>query len=73
MERQIHIWHDSDGKIIAWGYVPEGVPERLGVIPMASPDHEIITARVSVDDLPRLHETHYVEPDSKELVLKPPV
>jgi hypothetical protein len=70
MKRQIHVWYDLAGKIVAWGYVPEGVPKRLGVIPMASPNHEIITAHVLVDDLPRLHETHYVDPNSKKLVLK---
>ena len=70
MERQIHVWYDHAGKIIAWGYVPDRVPERLGVIPMASPDHEVITAHVLVNKLPRLHETHYVDPNSKKLMLK---
>lgn len=68
MEREVHVWHDKTGRIMAWGYVPDGTPVRLGVIPLAKTDHEIITVQVPIADLPRLHETHYVEPGSKKLI-----
>ena len=68
MERKIHVWHDQAGQIMAWGYVPDGAPEWLGAIPLPHPDHKIITVQVPVANLPRLHETHYVEPSSKKLV-----
>lgn len=70
MERTIHIWHDKTGRIVAWGHRPEKVPPHVGAIPLAGPNNEVITTQVSMDDLSTLHETHYIDPHSKQLIRK---
>jgi len=59
--RTIDIWHDQDGRIVAWGYVPAGAPDYLVAEPVAGPDRAVLTISVAEADLASLHETHLVE------------
>jgi hypothetical protein len=67
VQRTVHVWHDPAGRIVAWGHVPPGTPVPLQAVPLPGPDHAVVTVLVPDDDLPTLHETHYVEPGSKRL------
>jgi hypothetical protein len=58
--RKIDIWHDRDGRIVAWGYVPTGAPDYLVAEPVAGPDRSVLTRSVAEADLATLHETHRV-------------
>jgi hypothetical protein len=62
--RKIDIWHDPDGRIVAWGYVPAGAPDYLVAEPIAGADREVLTTSVASDELPTLHETHLVDAGS---------
>jgi hypothetical protein len=59
--RAIDIWHDKDGRIVAWGYVPATAPGFLVAEPVAGPGRGVLSATVAEDELPLLHETHVVD------------
>lgn len=67
MEREIHIWHDAHGKILAWGFAPSG---KLKAQPITRPEHGVITARVTESELKELHESHHVDSANKKLVAR---
>lgn len=67
MEREIHIWHDAHGKIVAWGFAGSG---KLKAQPLMRPEQGVITARVTAQDLKELHETHHVDSANKKLVAR---
>jgi hypothetical protein len=66
-ERTIDIWHDEDGRIVAWGYVPAGAPDYLVAEPVARPGRAVLTVSVAEEHLPSLHETHVVDAASGSL------
>lgn len=68
MENEVHVWHDSSGRIVAWGHTTEGTKARLKAIPIAKPGHAVLTVRVQQQDVPTLHETHRVDAAAKKLV-----
>jgi hypothetical protein len=69
-EHDVDVWHDYTGRIIAWGHTVQGSKVAIKAIPLAKPDQAVITVRLSVKDLPRLHETHCVDLGSKRLIQK---
>ncbi len=68
MDYEVHVWHDHAGRIIAWGHAGRGVPLSLKATPLAKPGHEVVTVRLSDEDLLKLPETHYVDLASKRLM-----
>jgi hypothetical protein len=65
--RRIHVWHDHAGRIVAWGHVPTSLPIALQATPLAGPNQYVVQVEAPEDALPTLHETHYVEPNSRML------
>jgi hypothetical protein len=68
MEYEVNVWHDQSGRIIAWGYVNPKTPIAISATPVSEHGQEILTARVSQQDLSELHESYYVDCSSKQLV-----
>ncbi len=68
MEREIHIWHDQEGRILALGHVVSHKKLDLKATPQASHGHGTITIRMAEKDLHKLAETHRVDLKSKKLV-----
>lgn len=66
-DRGIDVWHDDDGRIVAWGYVPAGAPDYLVAVPVAGPGRSVLSATVPEDQLASLHETHAVDRASSSL------
>ncbi len=66
-DRSIDIWHDEDGRIVAWGYVPAGAPDYLVAVPVAGPGRSVLSATVPEEHLASLHETHLVDRASSSL------
>jgi hypothetical protein len=62
--RKIDIWHDPEGRIVAWGYVPADAPDYLVAEPIARADRVVLTVTVAEEHLPTLHETHLVDAGS---------
>jgi hypothetical protein len=67
MEHNVDIWYDKAGNIVAWGHVSESAPIQIKAKPLAEGDQGVITVRLSDNELRTLHESHYVEPGSKQL------
>ena len=65
--RDIDIWHDEDGRIVAWGYVPAGAPDYLVAEPVPGPRRAVLTVAVDEEHLPSLHQTHVVDPANGDL------
>jgi hypothetical protein len=59
--RTVDVWHDEDGRIVAWGYVPAGAPEYLRAQPVAASGRAVVSVAVAEDELALLHETHVVD------------
>lgn len=59
--RTIGIWHDEDGQIVAWGYVPSGAPDYVVAEPVAGPGRGVLSASVAQDELDSLHESYVVD------------
>lgn len=68
MERTIDVWYEKTGRIVAWGHIPSGASMPLRAMPLAGQEHQVITAQVAANNLLKLNETHYVEPNAKRLV-----
>lgn len=59
--RRVDVWHDEGGRIVAWGYVPDGAPDFLVAEPVAGSGRDVLSVTVAEDQLPSLHETHVVD------------
>lgn len=70
MDYDVYIWHDHNGRIVAWGHAGRETPVTLNATPLPAPGHEAFVVRLSDEDLMKLHETHYVDPSSKRLMKK---
>jgi hypothetical protein len=67
---KVHIWHDSDGAILAVGYVPEYKDQGIQIIPQSLENQLILEAEVSEELLNDLQITHSVDIKSCSLVSK---
>ena len=70
MEKEISIWYDRNGRIVAWGHLNPEAPIALNAVPLTASGHEALTVKLSEEHLPELHETHYVDRDAKRVVQK---
>ncbi len=70
MENEIHLWHDASGRITAWGQLRPGTSILLKATPLAPEGYGVITTRLSDSQLPKLHETHFVDVQSGRLIKK---
>jgi hypothetical protein len=70
MEKEVSIWYDRNGRIIAWGHLVPKAPVALNAVPLVGPGHEALTVKLSEQHLAELHETHYVDCDAKRVVKK---
>jgi len=66
VKRDVQIWYDKAGNIVGWGYAPAG-PIALVATPLAEADLEVLSLSMPEDELDRLHETHRVDLESREL------
>jgi hypothetical protein len=67
MEREVHIWHDQEGRIMALGHVVAQKKLDLKATPLEKHGHGIITVRMTEKELHKLAETHQVDMKSKKL------
>lgn len=70
MEKEVTIWYDQDGRILAWGHLNPEAPVTLSAIPLTESGHGALTVKISEHHLGDLHEQHYVDTDAKKLVKK---
>ena len=59
--RAIDVWHDENGRIVAWGYRPAGAPDYLRAVPVAAPGRAVLSLTVAEEQLASLHQTHVVD------------
>jgi len=67
VDREVHIWYNDAGRILAWGCVGSDTPVRLQAEPLAAPGQAVLTTHVAEDVLPTLHETHRIDSGKQEL------
>jgi hypothetical protein len=70
MEKEVNIWYDHNGRIVAWGYLNPKAPVALNAVPLAGSGHEALTVKLSEQHLAELHETHYVDCGAKRVIKK---
>ena len=68
MDREVHVWHDQEGRIVALGHVVAHKKFNLKAMPLEEHGQGIITVRMAEADLHKLAETHHVDLKSKKLV-----
>jgi len=69
VEVDVDVWFDEEGHIVAWG--TRGTATDVGHVVAAAGAGLLTTAvRVPAEHRDRLHETHRIEPETKELVLR---
>ncbi len=59
--RLAHVWYDTNGTIVAVGYIPEMTGYNIHVAPLASQDHKVLELHLSEEQLQTVHITHYVD------------
>jgi len=67
MNREVHVWHDQEGKIIALGHVVPHKKAELKATPLEQHGLRVITALVAKAELHKLAETHFVDRKSGKL------
>jgi hypothetical protein len=68
--KDIYVWHNKAGRIIAWGHLSQGTDPRIKATPLAKRGQGVITVRMPERDAYNLHETHRVELKSRKLIRK---
>lgn len=70
MEKEVSIWYNREGRIVAWGHLNPNAPISLNAIPLTESGHESLTLKVPEQHLGDLHETHYVDANARQLAKK---
>jgi hypothetical protein len=76
--RLAHVWYDTNGTIVAVGYVPETAGYNIQVTPLANQEHKVLETHLSEEQLHTVHVTHCVDIEKcclAELIrsVKPPM
>lgn len=59
--RLAHVWYDTNGTILAVGYIPETTGYNIQVAPLASQDHKVLEIHLPEEQLQTVHITHCVD------------
>jgi len=69
VESDVDVWFDKGGNIIAWGN--RGNATDVGqVVPEAGAGLMTTVVRVSGEQRDRLHQTHRIDPETKQLRIR---